>query len=286
MWIAWTNRAVRDAQGNLQEILCVGNDITGLRNAQLELDRQREDLENTVRQRTAELERANRELKRQITQRELAEAHSRESYANFQALFNNVPVGLYRNTPGEKGQFLMANPALLEMFEYDTEEEFLSISVSDIYVNPAQRKEFSEKLSRLGRLVEEPLKFISKNGNVFWGRGHRQRGQGRTRGNQVFRRHHRECDREGHGRRRPCAAARSAWTPSSITLLPSFISRTPNSGTSSPTSGSGTLFPMCSTASAFPRIKICFPAMSRMNCELMMSRCSGRKSLWSSRMWR
>jgi PAS domain S-box-containing protein len=33
-WVAWTHRALRDEEGNIKEILCVGNDITALKEAE------------------------------------------------------------------------------------------------------------------------------------------------------------------------------------------------------------------------------------------------------------
>jgi PAS domain S-box-containing protein len=32
-WVSWMNKALRDPQGNILEILCIGNDVTGLREA-------------------------------------------------------------------------------------------------------------------------------------------------------------------------------------------------------------------------------------------------------------
>jgi len=32
-WVSWTHKALRDPQGNIAEILCIGNDVTGLREA-------------------------------------------------------------------------------------------------------------------------------------------------------------------------------------------------------------------------------------------------------------
>jgi PAS domain S-box-containing protein len=32
-WVSWTNKALRDPQGNIAEILCIGNDVTALREA-------------------------------------------------------------------------------------------------------------------------------------------------------------------------------------------------------------------------------------------------------------
>jgi PAS domain S-box-containing protein len=35
-WVSWTNKALRDLQGNISEILCIGNDVTALREAEKE----------------------------------------------------------------------------------------------------------------------------------------------------------------------------------------------------------------------------------------------------------
>ena len=38
VWIAWTNRAVRDENGRIQEIICIGNDITAHKEAERKLE--------------------------------------------------------------------------------------------------------------------------------------------------------------------------------------------------------------------------------------------------------
>jgi PAS domain S-box-containing protein len=52
VWVAWTNRAIRNAEGRVVEVLCVGNDITA-----------RKEVENQLMSAKVELERSNAELK-------------------------------------------------------------------------------------------------------------------------------------------------------------------------------------------------------------------------------
>lgn len=53
-----------------------------------------------------------------ITERTKAEDALRESEEQYRTLMDNLPVAVYRNTPGPKGQFLMANPAFCNMFGF------------------------------------------------------------------------------------------------------------------------------------------------------------------------
>jgi PAS domain S-box-containing protein len=55
VWIAWTNRIVLDAEGEVAEVLSVGTDITGLKRAEKEIRELNAGLERRVAQRTAEL---------------------------------------------------------------------------------------------------------------------------------------------------------------------------------------------------------------------------------------
>ncbi len=57
VWISWANAFVRESYDETAEILCIGNDITERKNAEEELKRYREHLEELVQGRTEELER-------------------------------------------------------------------------------------------------------------------------------------------------------------------------------------------------------------------------------------
>ncbi len=48
VWIAWTNKPVRDADGRIVEVLCVGNDITELKRARDELFNSRQMLQSVL----------------------------------------------------------------------------------------------------------------------------------------------------------------------------------------------------------------------------------------------
>jgi len=79
-------------------------------------------------------------------------------------LMDHLPVGVYRNTPGDEGRFLEANPALVAMFDADSKEQLLGCRVNDLYVDPVQRKAFSEKILRHGFVREEELELKTLKG--------------------------------------------------------------------------------------------------------------------------
>jgi len=87
----------------------------------------------------------------------------------YRTLAENINVGLYRNTLGSKGKFIEANPAIIKMFGYKSKDEFLSMSVADLYQNPGDRKKFNEKMLRHGFVKDEELQLKKKDGTFFIG---------------------------------------------------------------------------------------------------------------------
>jgi PAS domain S-box-containing protein len=76
VWMAWTNRAIRNARGEVTEVLAVGTDITERKRAEEGLRRLNETLEAQVTERTAVAERRARDLRRLAA--ELSETEHRE----------------------------------------------------------------------------------------------------------------------------------------------------------------------------------------------------------------
>ncbi|MCE5298698.1 MAG: ATP-binding protein [Methanoregulaceae archaeon] len=61
-WISWTNRPLNDKQGNVVEILSIGNDITRLKQVELEIQNLNNELEKRVSDRTRQLTEVNKNL--------------------------------------------------------------------------------------------------------------------------------------------------------------------------------------------------------------------------------
>jgi len=102
-------------------------------------------------------------LERRRARRELIESEKR-----YRLLIKNIPVGVYRNTPGPEGRFLMANPAIVAMFGYETVEEFLQVPVSHLYENYKDRQAFLDKLIAQGHVVAEELELKKCDGTPIF----------------------------------------------------------------------------------------------------------------------
>ncbi len=109
-----------------------------------------------------------RELERECLGHKMYEAKLQDSEERYRALIRNIPVGLYRITPGAKGRVVMANPALLRIFGYDTIEQLLQTPVADLYWSEAEFRLFIEKLLEKDHVAAEELRMKSRDGTLIW----------------------------------------------------------------------------------------------------------------------
>jgi len=107
---------------------------------------------------------------RDITDLKRVEKKLRESEEQLQNFISNLPVGLYRNTAGPLGKYLMANPNIARMHGYDTLEEFLQKPTADMYAKPEERVAFSDQLISKGSIFGREIHLKRKNNEIFWGR--------------------------------------------------------------------------------------------------------------------
>ncbi len=103
-------------------------------------------------------------------QQDVTEQCERElELERYHQLMENVPVGVFRNTPGIAGTFEEVNPAMVEMFDADGMEDLVGRPVAELYRTPSQRELFSRKLEREGVVVDEELRLETLDGETFWG---------------------------------------------------------------------------------------------------------------------
>nr|MBA2733037.1 PAS domain S-box protein [Acidobacteriota bacterium] len=135
---------VRDAEGHIVKWFGTCTDIDDHKRVEAELRQMREELEQRVSIRTAELTSANAALVEQINERERADKALRESEERFRDLFENANDLVY--THDLAGNFTSLNKAG-ETISGFTSEEALSMNISQI-VAPESRVFAREMISR------------------------------------------------------------------------------------------------------------------------------------------
>lgn len=90
---------------------------------------------------------------RDITRHTRVQNRLRRSEEEFRALFENLPIGLYRTTPD--GRILLANEALVEMLGYEDAEEITTRNLEDddeLFEPNYSREEFRRQLHEEGQI--------------------------------------------------------------------------------------------------------------------------------------
>ncbi len=104
-----------------------------------------------------------------ITARKVAEQAVVDAERRYRGLFDNAIEGIFRTTAD--GHFIDANPALAEIFGYDSVADLVEscrdISVQ-IYVDPERRADFTRLVASRGSVSGFESQSYRKNGEVIW----------------------------------------------------------------------------------------------------------------------
>lgn len=127
------------------------------------------DLERRVEERTADLMKSVDKLQKEIVERQRAEEALRGSEEKYRTLTDNLSVGVFRSTPGPKGNYIEINFAYTKMFGFCDKEELLSFYAYDLYQNPDDRDRFSKKMLKDGAVSNEEVMLKKSDGTPFIG---------------------------------------------------------------------------------------------------------------------
>ena len=167
VWIAWTNKAIFDSEGQLSEILCVGNDITERKKNEELLEKYRNDLEQQVAMRTAELTSANEALQLEIAERKWAETVLRKSEEKYRLVVENANEGI---VIGQDGLFKYVNQKALRITGY-READLTSMPFIELF-HPDDRDIVMERYLRRLRGDSMPsvysCRIIDRAGDTKW----------------------------------------------------------------------------------------------------------------------
>ncbi len=154
IWISENARAVRDSEGFLLRYEGTVEDITSRRRAEEALQHAHEELEERVRERTAELALLNGNLRQLIAQREHAEATARRSENKFRALVENAQDLTSIVTPD--GVMVYNTPSVEHILGYQP-DDLLGENVFEGHMHPDDR---ACALAHLQRIIETRESYV------------------------------------------------------------------------------------------------------------------------------
>ncbi|MEM1044301.1 MAG: PAS domain S-box protein [Bacteroidota bacterium] len=105
-------------------------------------------------------------LRRMNTRLQGLQGALEESEARYRSLFQNIPVGVYRSSPG--GQVMMANQALVSMLGFGSAEEFATLDLERIYDGPEGRERFRDLMVRDGGVDQFESILLSRDGRKVY----------------------------------------------------------------------------------------------------------------------
>jgi two-component system, cell cycle sensor histidine kinase and response regulator CckA len=123
-----------------------------------------------VREQTDDLKRANTNLKQQMEERRQMALALQGSESQLRSLQDNIPVGLFRKSTD--GRLLFANPKMVAIFGYETQETMMNIEFQQRFFYCQQYDHLMDKLETSDSIQNLELRFKRKDGTPIWGRLH------------------------------------------------------------------------------------------------------------------
>ncbi len=103
-----------------------------------------------------------------VTERREVEKTLQESEQRYRTLFEGVPVGLYRSTAA--GEFVDANPAMVDMLAFPDRKTLLESNAFDLFVDPEDRRRERKLLEENGLVRGLEMKLKRYDGEHIWAR--------------------------------------------------------------------------------------------------------------------
>ncbi|MBU0984328.1 MAG: PAS domain S-box protein [candidate division Zixibacteria bacterium] len=101
-----------------------------------------------------------------VTDQKEAQEALRTSEERYRTLQANIPIGVFRGDV--HGRIVYANPAMVTMYGYDFEKEFLNEASDRLWVDPDERSELQRLLALHGQVRGYEHRIRRKDGTIIW----------------------------------------------------------------------------------------------------------------------
>jgi PAS domain S-box-containing protein len=123
----------------------------------------------TLYRQRQQLKHQNALLQQEIQERHQIELALRQAEIKYRSIFENANEGIFQTTID--GRYLSVNPALAQIYGYDSPEELMNCITNvgqQLYVQPKRRAEINAYLRMYGRISEAESKIYRKDGSTIW----------------------------------------------------------------------------------------------------------------------
>ncbi|WP_174591016.1 PAS domain S-box protein [Methanocella conradii] len=145
VWANATVSAVRKPDGSIKYVIAVVEDISARKHTEEELKKARDELDRRVKERTLELEVANKALISELGQRVRSDEPLRVGEDKYRGIVENVPDGVWETDKNEV--FVYVSPRILDILGYNP-EEVIGKSPYD-FMPKASRNKFRREVRKM-----------------------------------------------------------------------------------------------------------------------------------------
>jgi two-component system cell cycle sensor histidine kinase/response regulator CckA len=103
---------------------------------------------------------------RDLTEQKKVEEAARLGEQRYRALFEDIPVGLYRSTPA--GDLIDVNPAMVSMLGYASREALLATPATSLYIDLTDRLRWTAQLAGQGVVLDFEVRMRRADGAEIW----------------------------------------------------------------------------------------------------------------------
>ncbi len=171
VWLRTHLIPLRDETGNITSLMGVCHNITDRKLAEEALQKAREELEERIEERTAELQQANERLQREVEERRQAEALLRISEDKYRTLVEASPDAVIMTDLA--GHVTFASQRAAEMYGAENVDELRGRNPLEFFV-PEDHAKFLENLRKIvetGVTSSVEYTFLRRDGSQFAGEG-------------------------------------------------------------------------------------------------------------------